>query len=50
MSADRAEIAVQILKTAGDITFCEAIVTVANTIVARGKLGFARRTLAIAGS
>ena len=42
---DRMEIAVQILKTAGDITLCESSVTVGGTVVARGKLGFARRTL-----
>jgi len=42
---DRMEIAVQILKTAGDITLCEGSVTVGGTVVARGKLGFARRTL-----
>ena len=47
---DRMEIAVQILKTAGDITLCEGTVTVADTVVARGKLGFARRTLPVAGS
>jgi len=42
---DRMEIAVQILKTAGDITLCEGSVTVGGSVVARGKLGFARRTL-----
>jgi 3-hydroxyacyl-[acyl-carrier-protein] dehydratase len=42
---DRMEIAVQILKTAGDITLCEGTVTVRGSVVARGKLGFARRTL-----
>ena len=42
---DRMEIAVEILKTAGDIALCEGTVTVAETVVARGKLGFARRTL-----
>lgn len=50
MPGDRMEIAVQILKTAGDITLCEGTVTVADTLVARGKLGFARRTLPVAGS
>ena len=45
---DRMEIAVQILKTAGDITLCEGSVTVGGTVVARGKLGFARRTLGAA--
>jgi 3-hydroxyacyl-[acyl-carrier-protein] dehydratase len=47
---DRMEIAVQILKMAGDITLCEASVTVGETVVARGKLGFARRILGVAGS
>ena len=42
---DRMEIAVQILKMAGDITLVEGSVTVGDTLVARGKLGFARRTL-----
>ena len=46
---DRMEIAVQILKTAGDITLVEGSVTVGATLVARGKLGFARRTLGGAG-
>ena len=45
MPGDRMEIAVDILKSAGDITLCEGTVTVAGTMVARGKLGFARRTL-----
>jgi 3-hydroxyacyl-[acyl-carrier-protein] dehydratase len=42
---DRMEINVQILKIAGDITLVEGDVRVSETIVARGKLGFARRTL-----
>jgi 3-hydroxyacyl-[acyl-carrier-protein] dehydratase len=50
MPGDRMEIAVQILKMAGDITLVEGTVTVGETVVARGKLGFARRTLAAAGS
>ena len=50
MPGDRMEIAVQILKTAGDITLVEGTVTVGETVVARGKLGFARRTLAVAGA
>src|SRR3974377_479837 len=50
MPGDCLEIAVQILKTAGDITLCEGSVTVGDTVVARGKLGFARRTLAVAGT
>jgi 3-hydroxyacyl-[acyl-carrier-protein] dehydratase len=41
---DRMEIAVQILKVVGDIALVESIVTVDQTVVARGKLGFARRT------
>ena len=46
MPGDRMEIAVQILKMAGDITLVEGSVTVGETVVARGKLGFARRTVA----
>jgi 3-hydroxyacyl-[acyl-carrier-protein] dehydratase len=42
---DRLEIDVQILKIAGDIALVEGVVTVSETMVARGKLGFARRTL-----
>lgn len=42
---DRMEIDVQILKIAGDIALVEGVVTVSGTMVARGKLGFARRTL-----
>ena len=42
---DCMEIALQILKLAGDIALVEGMVTVSGTIVARGKLGFARRTL-----
>ena len=45
MPGDRMEIAVQILKMAGDITLVEGTVTVGETVVARGKLGFARRTV-----
>jgi 3-hydroxyacyl-[acyl-carrier-protein] dehydratase len=47
MPGDRMEIAIQILKMAGDITLVEGDVTVGNTVVARGKLGFARRTLGV---
>jgi 3-hydroxymyristoyl/3-hydroxydecanoyl-(acyl carrier protein) dehydratase len=47
---DRMEIAVHILKMAGDITLVEGTVTVEGTDVARGKLGFARRTLGVAGA
>ena len=50
MPGDRMEIAVQILKTAGDITLVEGSVRVGETLVARGKLGFARRTLGGAGN
>jgi 3-hydroxyacyl-[acyl-carrier-protein] dehydratase len=42
---DRMEIDVQVLKLAGDIALVEGTVTVSGTVVARGKLGFARRTL-----
>ncbi len=42
---DCMELDVTILKTAGDLALVEGIVTVRGTIVARGKLGFARRTL-----
>jgi 3-hydroxyacyl-[acyl-carrier-protein] dehydratase len=49
MPGERMEIAVQILKMAGDITLVEGTVTVGATVVARGKLGFARRTLGVAG-
>ena len=47
MPGDRMEIAVQILKMAGDITLVAGSVTVGETVVARGKLGFARRTVAV---
>jgi 3-hydroxyacyl-[acyl-carrier-protein] dehydratase len=42
---DCMELDVTILKTSGDLALVEGIVTVRGTIVARGKLGFARRTL-----
>jgi 3-hydroxyacyl-[acyl-carrier-protein] dehydratase len=42
---DRMEIEVQILKITGDIALVEGVMKVSGTIVARGKLGFARRTL-----
>jgi 3-hydroxymyristoyl/3-hydroxydecanoyl-(acyl carrier protein) dehydratase len=45
LPGDRMEIAVQILKVVGDIALVESSVTVDQTVVARGKLGFARRTL-----
>jgi 3-hydroxyacyl-[acyl-carrier-protein] dehydratase len=43
---DCMHIAVQILKIAGDIALVEGVVTVSGTPVVRGKLGFARRSLA----
>jgi 3-hydroxyacyl-[acyl-carrier-protein] dehydratase len=43
---DRLEISVDVLKIAGDITLVEGEVSVDATVVARGTLGFARRTLA----
>jgi 3-hydroxyacyl-[acyl-carrier-protein] dehydratase len=42
---DCMEITLQILKLAGDIALVEGMVRVSETIVARGKLGFARRAL-----
>ncbi len=42
---ERIEIEVRILKLAGDLALVEGLVTVGSTLVARGKLGFARRTL-----
>jgi 3-hydroxyacyl-[acyl-carrier-protein] dehydratase len=42
---DRMIIAVKILKVAGDIALVEGTVSVEHTVVARGKLGFARRTI-----
>jgi 3-hydroxyacyl-[acyl-carrier-protein] dehydratase len=47
---DRMEIAVQIIKMAGDIALCEGTVRVGETVIAHGKLGFARRKLGVAGS
>jgi 3-hydroxyacyl-[acyl-carrier-protein] dehydratase len=44
---DRMIIAVKILKVAGDIALVEGTVTVDHTVVARGKLGFARRTIGV---
>jgi 3-hydroxyacyl-[acyl-carrier-protein] dehydratase len=44
---DRMVIAVKILKIAGDIALVEGTVSVEQTVVARGKLGFARRTMEI---
>jgi 3-hydroxyacyl-[acyl-carrier-protein] dehydratase len=45
LPGDRMQIAVQIVKIAGDIALIEGTVTVGEAIVARGKLGFARKTL-----
>ncbi len=42
---DRMEIDVQVLKIAGDLALVEGEVTVNGTVVARGRLGFARRTM-----
>ena len=42
---DRLQIAVRVLKMAGDIALVEGTITVDGTEVARGKLGFARRSL-----
>jgi 3-hydroxymyristoyl/3-hydroxydecanoyl-(acyl carrier protein) dehydratase len=50
MPGDQMQIAVQILKMAGDIALVEGTVKVGETVVARGRLGFARRTLGVAGS
>jgi 3-hydroxyacyl-[acyl-carrier-protein] dehydratase len=47
---DQMKIEVQILKMAGDIALVEGNVMVGDTVVARGKLGFARRTLGAAGN
>jgi 3-hydroxyacyl-[acyl-carrier-protein] dehydratase len=42
---DRMEIDVQVLKFIGDFALVEGVATVDRTVVARGKLGFARRAL-----
>jgi 3-hydroxyacyl-[acyl-carrier-protein] dehydratase len=42
---DRMEIDVQVVKFVGDFALVEALVMVDGEIVARGKLGFARRSL-----
>jgi 3-hydroxyacyl-[acyl-carrier-protein] dehydratase len=42
---DRMEIVVDIVKLAGDFALVEGVVTVGDVVVARGRLGFARRTL-----
>lgn len=43
---DRMEIDVRIVKIAGDIALVEGSITVDRRVVARGKLGFARRSWA----
>jgi len=40
---NRMEIDVEVLKFVEDLAFVEAVATVDGTVVARGKLGFARR-------
>jgi 3-hydroxyacyl-[acyl-carrier-protein] dehydratase len=42
---DRMEIDVQVVKFVGDCALVEGVATVDGTVVARGKLGFARRVL-----
>lgn len=42
---DRMEIDIQVLKFVEDLALVESTVTVEGTVVARGKLGFARRSL-----
>lgn len=42
---DRMEIALRVLKFIDDLALVEAVATVDDTVVATGKLGFARRTL-----
>ena len=42
---NRLEIEVQVLKFVGDFALVEAVATVDATVVARGKLGFAKRAL-----
>ena len=44
---DRMEIDVQVLKFIEDMAVVEAVVRVDSTVVARGKLGFARRDAAV---
>lgn len=50
MPGDRMLIEVRMLKLAGDIALVEGNVTVDGTEVARGKLGFARRSLGVGTS
>lgn len=42
---DRMEMEIQVLKFIEDFALIEAVATVDGTVVARGKLGFARRSL-----
>jgi 3-hydroxyacyl-[acyl-carrier-protein] dehydratase len=44
---DKIEINVLVLKFVGDFALVEAVATVDQTVVARGKLGFARRGLQV---
>jgi 3-hydroxyacyl-[acyl-carrier-protein] dehydratase len=45
LPGSRLDIEVQVLKFVEDLALVEAVVTVDATVVARGKMGFARRTL-----
>jgi len=45
LPGSRLDIEVQVLKFIEDLALVEAVVTVDATVVARGKLGFARRSL-----
>ena len=45
LPGNRLDIEVQVLKFIEDLALVEAVVTVDATVVARGKLGFARRSL-----
>jgi len=47
---DRMEIDVEVVKNAGDIVLVSGEVTVDGKVVARGRLGFARRTMETSGS
>jgi len=45
MPGDRMEMEIQVLKFIEDFALVEAVATVDGTVVARGRLGFARRGL-----
>lgn len=45
LPGNRMDIEIQVLKFIADFALVEAVVTVDTTVVARGKLGFARRSL-----